>query len=139
MEVSIRQMFYFSVHNNTLYYKTRFLFSSYEGSQSPKKKFISKTWGLTKNKLRHNLQLKTDSVKDFITDISSKVLKIYWKNTQLRFKFPMKFLVEAWRFTKTDSGTDSLTIYSKTFMFIRMVSRFAKGRLYHRLCHYHLQ
>ena len=51
-----------------------------------------------KSKLRHNLQLKTDSVKDLITDISSKA-----------------------------------------FMFIGMTSRFTKGRLHHRLCHYYLQ
>ena len=100
MEVSIGQMFHFSVHNNTLYYKTKFLFSSYQDSQSSKKQFTSEAWSLTKDKLRHNLQLKTDSVKDFITDISNKVLKIYWKKTQFRFAVPMKLLVEDWNFTK---------------------------------------
>ena len=100
MEISIGQMFHFPIHNNTLYFKTRFLFSSYQGSQSPKKQFMLKTWSLTKKKLRHNLQLKTDSIKDFLTDISGKVLEIYWKKTQLSFTFPIEFLVEAWSFTK---------------------------------------
>ena len=91
----------FSVHDNTLYYKTKFIFSSYEGSQSPKKQFIlSKTWSLMKNKLCLNLQLKTDPIKAFFNDIPNKVLKMYWKKTQLRFTFSMKFLVKAWSFTK---------------------------------------
>ena len=57
---------FFSIHIKTLN----------QGSQ-PKKQHIPKTRSLAKNKLRHNLQLKTGSVKDFITDISSKAFKIY--------------------------------------------------------------
>ena len=105
MEVSIGQKFHFSVHSNTLHYKTRFLFSSYQGS--PKQPFIVKTWSSSKNKLHLNLQLKTDSVKDFITDISSKVLKIYSKRTQLHLTFPIKYLVRPEALPITDSGTDS--------------------------------
>ena len=66
-------------------------------SQQP---FVLKVWSFTQNKLRQILQLKTDSVKDFITDISSKVVKIYWKKTELQFTYPIKLLVEAWSFTK---------------------------------------
>ena len=40
MEVSIGQIFHFLLHSNTLYYKTRFLFSSYQGSHSPKQQFM---------------------------------------------------------------------------------------------------
>ena len=39
--------------------------------------FIVNTWNFTNNKLCHNLQLKTSSVTDFITTISSKGLKLY--------------------------------------------------------------
>ena len=70
----------------TLHYKIRFFFNSYQGSKSSTKQFIWKTWSLTKNKLRYNLQLKTDSVKDFITDISSKVLKVCWKKGPITFQ-----------------------------------------------------
>ena len=77
MEVSISQMLHFSVHSNTLYYATRVFFSSYRGSDLPKQLFIVKASSFTKNKLYHNLQLKAHSVKNFITDISRKVLKIY--------------------------------------------------------------
>ena len=97
----------------------RFLFSSYQGSHSPKQQVTFKTWSFTKNKLRHNLQQKTDSFKDFITDISKKVLQISGKKTQLHFIFPLKFLVEAWRFTKKTSGADLLTaIYNKALMYV---------------------
>ena len=80
--------------------KTRFLFSPYQGSQSPNEPFLSKTWSLTKNKLRHNLQLKADSVNNF----SSKVLfKHLLKKGSITFRisnFSMKFLVEARSLTK---------------------------------------
>ena len=62
--------------------------------------YIKKTRKLTKNKLCHNLQLKSDSFKDFITVISGEALKVCWKKAQLYFIYPMKFLVEAWSFSK---------------------------------------
>ena len=114
-------MLHFSVHSDILYYNTKFLFSSCQGSHSRKRQFIVKTWSFTKSKLLYNLQLKTDSVKDFIIDIARKFLNIFWEKTQLPFTFLRKFLVEAC----TDSGRDSL-IYSKTFMFIEMASSFTK-------------
>ena len=40
---------------------------------------------------------------------------------------------------QTPVQTPLTAIYSKGFMFIGMTSRFTKGRLYHRLFHYHLQ
>ena len=85
-EVSIGQILHFSVHSYTLHYKARFFFSSNEGSYSPKQSFIVKVWSFTKNKLRHNLQVKTDSVIDFITDISSKSLKNLLKKDQVTFR-----------------------------------------------------
>ena len=114
-------MLHFSVHSDILYYNTKFLFSSCQGSHSRKRQFIVKTWSFTKSKLLYNLQLKTDSVKDFIIDIARKFLNIFWEKTQLPFTFLRKFLVEAC----TDSGRDSL-IYSKIFMFIEMASSFTK-------------
>ena len=96
----------------------RFFFSSHEGSYSPKQSFVAKVWIFTKNKLRHNLQLKTDSLKNFIADIFDKVPKLYLKKTELHFTFPMKLLVDTWSFTKSDCDIDSVAaIFSKAFMF----------------------
>ena len=88
-------------------------FNLYQCSHLPKQPFIVKAWSFTKSKLGHNLQLKPEFVKDFITDISSIILlKTYWRKTQLYWTFPLKFIVEAWSFTK--------------------------NRFLHTLCHCHL-
>ena len=79
----LTQIFCFSVHIKVL-----------------KAAIYTKGLNLYSKQLRHNLQLKTDSVKDFITDISRKAVKIYWKKTELQFTYPIKLLVEAWSFTK---------------------------------------